>query len=67
MKEEHVKAVMGLNVIRAMAGVEAVARRETEQGVPALNDQIPSIWTAEQKQMLIKQGQRRGLLASSDL
>ncbi|KAL2412769.1 Dipeptidase gliJ [Exophiala dermatitidis] len=67
MREEHVKAVMGLNVIRVMAGVEAIARRETEQGVPALNDQIPSIWTAEQKQMLIKQGQRRGLLASSDL
>lgn len=67
MKEDHVKAVMGLNVIRVMAAVEAVASHETSQGLSVLNDEIPSIWTPEQKQMLVNQGQKRGLTACSDL
>ncbi|KIW36383.1 hypothetical protein, variant [Exophiala oligosperma] len=67
MSENNVKKIMGLNVIRVMAGVEGVARQEGLQGRPALYDQIPRIWTPEQKRMLLDQGQKRGLSAKTDL
>lgn len=71
MKEDHVKGVMGLNIIRVMAAVENVARQETRQQrqqqegrvVTLLEDQISEIWTPEQKGMLREQGRKRGLVS----
>lgn len=72
MKEDHVKGVTGLNIIRVMAAVENVARQEKQQQqqqkqegrvVTLLEDEISEIWTPEQKGMLKEQGRKRGLVS----
>lgn len=72
MKEDHVKGVMGLNIIRVMAAVENVGRKKKQQQYKqqerspetVLEDEISEIWTPEQKGMLRDQGRKRGLVSN---
>ena len=71
MKEDHVKCVMGLNMIRVMAAVENMAGTEKQQQyqqrgrspVPVSEDEISEIWTPEQMGMLSEQGRKRRLVS----
>lgn len=64
MSHEDVKMVMGLNVLRVLREVSEVAfELQNDTGVSVLADTIGSPWTDEQKEMLRKQGEKRGLIS----
>lgn len=62
VSEEDVKGVVGLNVIDLLERVESVARKMRDASVEMLYDEIPPIWTPEQRAMLVARGVERKVI-----
>jgi membrane dipeptidase len=60
LPEEQIEGVMGLNLIRVMAEVEATARNEQVCNNVPLYDRLADVWTPAQKAMLLAKGVQRG-------
>ncbi|KAH8172386.1 membrane dipeptidase (Peptidase family m19) domain-containing protein [Sarocladium implicatum] len=59
LREDEISQVMGLNLVRVLTLVERTAERLKAQGAAILFDEIPSVWTDEQKAMLLEAGRAR--------
>ena len=54
--EDHIKQVLGLNIIRVLEEVESCANLLQQASMPALCDKVEPIWTSEQRELLIAKG-----------
>ncbi|KAL3459737.1 renal dipeptidase family [Aspergillus heterothallicus] len=60
--ESDVEKVVGLNILRVLKEVGDVAFKEqTTRATTPMTEDIPPMWTAEQKEILHLQGAKRGL------
>lgn len=62
VSEEDIKGVVGMNVIHLLERVESVAREMRDASVQMLCDEIPPIWTPEQRAMLVTRGVERKVI-----
>lgn len=59
LREEEISQVLGLNLIRILKSGEETANRLKGEGAAVLFDEIPPVWTDEQKSMLLEAGKTR--------
>lgn len=57
--EEHVKMIMGLNLLRVLEAVQDFVKFQGGEENGVVLDAIPDIWTPEQRQMLLTAGAER--------
>lgn len=68
VKEDDIKSVVGLNILRVMDQVDEVAAllQQPDTINPILVDKVPALWTEEEMDLLLKQGEiRRSNLQSN--
>ena len=61
--EEHVKMVLGLNIIRVLEEVETFAKRVKSESANMLCDDIGEVWKPEQRALLVSRGAQRKVVA----
>lgn len=64
IEKEHVKGIMGLNIVRILGKAESCAQELQESHRYTLHDEIAQVWTDAQKSFLLELGAKRGLSKS---